>query len=220
MNDAAMIDPKVIQQIRKEYVAPPFNKQTVSPDPFEQFSIWFNDALRASCDEPNAMVLATATREGVPSARTVLLKSFNSNGFVFYTNYLSRKGRELQENPQAALLFYWHELRRQVRLEGRVSRVSAEESGEYFHTRPVESQLSAWASRQSSAIADRSVLEKEYQRLAQEYRGRAVPLPPFWGGYRLAPHTFEFWQGRENRLHDRIAYFGKGDQWQIERLSP
>ena len=193
---------------------------SLDPNPFQQFSRWFQQALDAALPEPNAMTLATATREGKASARIVLLKSFDERGFVFYTNYESRKGRELAENPYAALVFHWIELERQVCAAGQVSRVSREESENYFRSRPVGSQLGAWASRQSQVISGREILEDRLKQLEKDYRNKLIPLPPDWGGLRLAPEMIEFWQGRPNRLHDRLRYRLQDQQWLIERLSP
>lgn len=196
-------------------------EQHADPNPFAQFQRWFQAAQDAGLSLPNAMTLATATREGRPSARFVLLKGFDEQGFVFFTNYESHKGRELTENPYAALVFYWDPLHRQVRISGSVTRISREESDRYFHSRPTGSQLSAAASRQSRVIPDRQALEKAYRELETRCEGTAIPLPPYWGGYRVAPDTIEFWQGRENRLHDRLLYMRRSDgTWQIERLSP
>jgi pyridoxamine 5'-phosphate oxidase len=167
------------------------------------------------------MTLATTTPDGIPSARMVLLKGVDDGGFVFFTNYESRKARELSENPRAALILYWSAMRRQVRITGRVERLSQPESEEYFRSRPRGSRLAAWASRQSEVIADRSVLEDEYRRLENEYADADVPLPPFWGGYRVTPDVVEFWKGRENRLHDRLRYTRQRDgSWAVERLAP
>jgi pyridoxamine 5'-phosphate oxidase len=193
----------------------------LDPDPIKQFAKWFEDAEAAHPKLPNAMTLATATRDGKPSARVVLLKGFDQDGFVFFTNYGSQKGRELDENPNAALVFYWAALDRQVRIEGRVKKSSREESEAYFKTRPAESRLSAWASKQSSPVSGRQVLEDEMERLSAEYEGKEIPLPPYWGGFRLEPSTIEFWQNRPNRLHDRFRYSRLSDGgWRIERLSP
>ena len=193
----------------------------LDPDPINQFAKWFEDAEAAHPKLPNAMTLATATPDGKPSARMVLLKGFDQDGFVFFTNYGSQKGRELAENPNASLVFYWSALDRQVRVEGRVRKTSHEESEAYFQTRPAESRLSAWASKQSSPVSSRQVLEDEMERLTLEYEDKEIPLPPYWGGFRLEPSTIEFWQNRPNRLHDRFRYSRQTDgRWMIERLSP
>lgn len=198
-----------------------FREGGVDANPFTQFDLWFQEAVAAKIYLPNAMALATATKEGRPSARFVLLKDFDEQGFVFYTNYESPKARELAENPQASLVFYWAELRRQVRIDGTVSKVSPEESEAYFRSRPPESRLAAWASRQSEVLPRRELLEKRYEELVAEYEGREIPLPPYWGGFRVAPSRIEFWQNSESRLHDRICYTRiVDDRWLIERLSP
>ncbi|HEY9231164.1 MAG TPA: pyridoxamine 5'-phosphate oxidase [Blastocatellia bacterium] len=200
---------------------PELNEATVDPNPIEQFARWFADATASGIKLPNAMTLATATADGRPSARVVLLKEFAADGFVFYTNYESQKGLELEANPRAALCFYWPELDRQVRISGSVTRTTREESAVYFHTRPVDSRLGAWASRQSAVLASREVLEEKMRQLVREYEGGEVPLPPYWGGYRLAPEVIEFWQNRLSRLHDRLRYTRQADgNWLIERLSP
>jgi pyridoxamine 5'-phosphate oxidase len=193
----------------------------VDPDPLIEFRRWYRLAEESGVPQPDAMTLATATADGAPSARMVLLKGVDDQGFVFFTNYESRKARELAENPRAALILYWVALRRQVRVTGRVEPLTAEESEAYFRSRPFGSRLAAWASRQSSLILDRSVLEDEYRRLEAEHADGDVPLPPFWGGYRVTPDTVEFWVGRENRLHDRLRYRRRDEgEWVIERLSP
>lgn len=196
-------------------------EEDLDPDPFLQFNKWFAEASSAGLREPNAMTLATASADGMPSARVVLLKAVDRSGMVFYTNYDSRKGRELRDNPRAAATFYWPELERQVRIEGAVERTSREESEAYFHSRPHGSQLGALASRQSEIIRGRTELEARLAELEAKYAGTAVPLPPAWGGYRLLPHSIEFWQARPNRLHDRLRYRKQPDgSWRIERLSP
>ena len=193
----------------------------MDPNPFKQFEQWFQAAREAEPVLPEAVSLATATREGRLSSRMVLLKDFDETGFVFYTNYESRKGIELAENPNAALVFYWRQLERQICITGTVSRVSREESEAYFRTRPRGSQIGALTSSQSQGVASREVLERRFQQLMAEYEGREVPLPPYWGGYRLSPATIEFWQGRSDRLHDRFLYRRQsGGPWQLERLSP
>lgn len=207
-------------RMRKEYVRHALDETDVDLNPLAQFGRWFKEALDSALAEPNAMVLATATPEGKPSARVVLLKGFDERGFVFFTNYEGRKSTELLANPQAALTFHWRELERQIRLEGIVEKTTRLESEEYFRTRPPESRLSAWASKQSSVVPSRSFLEQKMSDLKSRYEHQDVPLPPFWGGFRLQPHVFEFWQGRANRLHDRIRYSLQGGVWIIERLSP
>ena len=193
----------------------------MDPNPFKQFEQWFQAASEAEPVLPEAVSLATATREGRLSSRMVLLKDFDETGFVFYTNYESRKGIELAENPNAALVFYWRQLERQICITGTVSRVSREESEAYFRTRPRGSQIGALTSPQSQVVASREVLERRFQQLMAEYEGREIPLPSYWGGYRLSPDTIEFWQGRSDRLHDRFLYKRQsGGPWQLERLSP
>src|SRR3712207_175854 len=209
-----------VARLREEYTRSGLRECDVDPSPIEQFRGWFGEALAAGLHEPNAMTLATATSDGRPSARVVLLKGFDQRGFVFYTNYDGRKSRELEANPRAALVFYWGELERQVRVEGRVSRVPDIESDAYFAGRPRGSQLGAWASQQSRPVRDRGALESRLRELEDEYEGREVPRPAFWGGYRVEPETMEFWQGRENRLHDRLRYRLTEEGWGIERLQP
>ena len=206
--------------LRQEYTSAGLDKAEVDPDPTVQFHEWFENAVEADLHEPNAMILATATNDGKPSARTVLLKGYDERGFVFYTNYEGRKAKEIEANPACALLFYWGELERQVRIEGRATRLSGEESDAYFASRPPGSRLGAWASEQSHPVEDRSILEERVRALQAEYEGREIPRPPFWGGYRIEPETIEFWQGRENRLHDRIVYHRSGRGWKIVRLQP
>jgi len=209
-----------LARVRKEYSRHALSETDVDLNPFVQFDRWLDEVLTSLLPEPNAMALATATGEGKPSVRMVLLKGYDDRGFVFFTNYEGRKSSELLKNPNAALLFYWSELERQVRIEGTVEKTSRQESEEYFNTRPLESRLGAWASRQSEVIPGRSDLERKVSDLKESYANREVPVPPFWGGFRLQPQVFEFWQGRENRLHDRIRYSLQGGVWVIERLSP
>jgi pyridoxamine 5'-phosphate oxidase len=197
------------------------DENTVDPNPFILFRTWFDEAIASGSRLPDAMTLATATKEGKPSARMVLLKQVDDQGFVFYTNYNSRKARELDANPYASLVCYWVQLDRQVRVEGSVERVSAAESDEYFHTRPRESQIGAITSPQSEAIASREFLEQRFREFENMYRDRAIPRPAHWGGYRLKPDKIEFWQNREGRLHDRILYERQADGgWTIKRLAP
>jgi pyridoxamine 5'-phosphate oxidase len=199
---------------------PELSEDRVESNPISQFAQWFEKAQASVKPLPHAMALATATGAGQPSLRMVLLKGYDAHGFVFYTNYRSRKGRELARNARATLLFYWGELERQVRIEGRVAKLPARESDDYFATRPRGSQLAAWASSQSARVAGRAALERRFAAFSRKY-AEAVPRPPQWGGYRLAPEQIEFWQGREDRLHDRILYRrARGGGWAIERLAP
>jgi pyridoxamine 5'-phosphate oxidase len=206
--------------MRREYRREALAEADVDADPVVQFGRWFEQAEQACLLEPTAMTLATATPDGRPSARMVLLRGFDERGFCFYTNYESRKGVELAANPRAALVFWWGELERQVRIEGPVAPTSRAESEAYFHSRPPGSQLSAAASPQSRVIQDRAVLERRVAELAADSADGQVPLPDFWGGYRLTHEVVEFWQGRPNRLHDRLRYRRAGDGWKIERLAP
>ncbi|CAK9163594.1 unnamed protein product [Ilex paraguariensis] len=214
-----------ISALRENYISPEFLEDQVKPDPFDQFQKWFDDAVAAGLKEPNAMALSTAAEDGKPSSRMVLLKGVDKDGFVWYTNYESRKARELSENPRASLLFYWDALNRQVRVEGLVQKVSEEESEQYFHSRPRGSQIGAIVSPQSSVIPGRHVLHQEYKELEAKFSdGSFIPKPKHWGGYRLKPEFFEFWQGQESRLHDRLHYYpreidGKRE-WRIDRLAP
>lgn len=206
---------------RYEHAARGLRRRDLDADPVKQFSNWFTAAIEAQIQDVNAMSLATAGADGKPSVRIVLLKGFDQDGFVFFTNYESEKGKQLEENPWAALGFYWIELDRQIRICGRAERTSREESERYFHSRPVGSQLGAWASRQSEVIDARRILEARFAEMSERYADKTVPLPPRWGGFRVKPESFEFWQGRANRLHDRFRYRRNPDgSWLIERLAP
>lgn len=206
--------------LRRDYSLAGLVEKDLAKDPFRQFEKWFQEAEAAKIPEPNAMVCSLAGRDGSPSSRIVLLKGMDSRGFVFYTNYDSRKGRTLAENARASLLFPWITLERQVIVEGTVTKVSREESDAYFHSRPRPSQLGAWVSQQSSIIPGRGTLEEALKLLEQKYAGQEIPLPPQWGGYRIAPEMVEFWQGRRSRLHDRLRYRREKNDWVIERLAP
>ena len=208
-----------IADLRQEYMRAGLSEADAHPDPFAQFERWFKDALAANLPLGNAMTLATVTPEGAPDARAVLLKGVDGGGFVFYTNYESRKGRQLAARPAACLVFLWSPLERQVRIEGRVEKVSPQESDAYFATRPVGARLSAWASAQSERVRDRGFLENALADFGGKF-GNQPPRPPHWGGYRVIPARFEFWQGRENRLHDRLLYSLDKGAWKIERLAP
>jgi pyridoxamine 5'-phosphate oxidase len=215
------LDKSTIQNLRQDYRSASLSEADVDANPYHQFGKWFTEALKAEIIEPNAMTVATASRNGLPSARIVLLKEFDENGFVFYTNYGSQKGKELEENPFAALVFFWTDLERQIRIEGVVEKVSDEESNEYFQSRPKGSQLGALTSPQSQTIPDRSFLEAKLADLEKEYENKEIQKPAYWGGYRVIPNKIEFWQGRSSRLHDRIVYIQAKDQtWHFERLAP
>jgi len=215
-----MTPPMSVADLRREYALARLDEKDVSRDPIAEFARWFAEAQAAEVEEPNAMVLATATPDGTPSARVVLLKGFDQRGFVFFTDYRSRKGAELEANPRAALVLHWSELERQVRITGNVTRTSAKESEAYYRSRPLGSRLGAWVSHQSQAIPSRDVLEGGLREVERRFAGGDVPLPSYWGGYRVKPEMIEFWQGRQNRLHDRVSYVRDGDQWRIERLAP
>jgi pyridoxamine 5'-phosphate oxidase len=209
-----------ISDIRKDYTLQSLDTSDVTAQPFDQFNIWLNAAIKAQLPEPTAMTLATVSPEGKPSARIVLLKDLNETSFTFFTNYQSHKGIDLIQNPFAALTFFWAELERQVRIEGKIEKVSREVSENYFHSRPRGSQIGAWVSPQSKVIESRAFLEEETERLTKLYENQEIPLPEHWGGYVLKPELVEFWQGRPSRLHDRIQYTKLESGWKIERLAP
>lgn len=215
-----MVSKKQISSLRKEYTHSKLSKESIHKNPFTQFKVWFDEAVKSEIEEPNAMTLATADKNGFPSARIVLLKDFDEGGFTFFTNYISRKGRELSQNPHASLLFFWKELERQVRIEGLAEKLSRQESDEYFNQRPFESQIGSMASVQSEVIPDREYIENKFESLKNEYSGKKPFMPLDWGGFLVIPFRFEFWQGRENRLHDRILFEKSGNDWKISRLSP
>jgi pyridoxamine 5'-phosphate oxidase len=209
-----------VADLRRDYTLEALVEAHANPDPFGQFQQWFEAAVQAELPEPNAMTLATIDAEGFPAARIVLLKDFDASGFVLFTNYNSHKGQELSQNPKAALVFLWAELERQVRIQGSVEKITPEESDGYFYSRPHSSRLGAWASNQSEVIPNREVLDRQLEALKAEYEGKEVPRPPHWGGFRVKPHTIEFWQGRTSRLHDRLRYRLGSGGWGIDRLSP
>lgn len=210
-----------IADLRQNYTLAGLSEADVDSDPIKQFGAWFQQALDGDLIEPNAMTLATATADGKPTARIVLLKGVDERGFVFYTNYESQKGQQLIANPYAALVFLWDKLERQVRIEGEVIKLDIKESEAYFHSRPKASQLGAWASAQSQVIPNREVLEQKLEDLKFEYKDKTVPIPEHWGGFRVIPNRIEFWQGRPSRLHDRLVYDLQDDSsWQVKRLSP
>lgn len=210
---------KDIQDLRREYTRAEFNTETAEADPFKQFETWFNNARDEGLLDVTAMTLATRGIDGYPAARVVLLKDYNEEGFIFFTNYSSAKAREIEADNRASLLFYWHEFERQIRISGDLKKVASEESAEYFKSRPLESQWGAYASRQSSEVENRAELEKNYEQVKNKY-GENVPAPDFWGGFILHPVRFEFWQGRANRLHDRLVYEKSGSEYSIKRLAP
>jgi pyridoxamine-phosphate oxidase len=211
---------KKLPDLRTFYKKDVLNKKDLKKKPLQQFQQWFDEWLLLGSIDSNAMVLSTATKKGKPSSRTVLLKGLNDKGFLFYTNYESRKGNEIAENPYGCLLFYWNALERQVIVEGKIEKISRAESQKYFHSRPFEHQLGALISPQSEVIPDREFLDETFDELKIELAGQKIPLPDYWGGYRLVPETYIFWQGRESRLHDRFRYRKVKGQWIIERLAP
>ena len=208
-----------IADIRKDYRLQSLEEKDVYADAIQQFTYWWNEAVNSEIEEVNAMTLATATIAGVPSARIVLLKDYDENGFVFFTNYQSHKGKEMEENPKAALVFFWKELERQVRIEGNIEKIEAKDSDAYFNSRPIGSRIGAWASPQSQVIGNRKNIEENAAAVQAKF-GDEIPRPAHWGGYRLKPAKIEFWQGRSNRLHDRLLYTKHANGWNIERLAP
>ena len=211
---------KKLSQLRKEYKLLTLNESEVPSDPIELFENWLNDAINQSCNEPNAMTLATSTFDGKPTARIVLLKDFGKDGFTFFTNYESKKALQLLQNPYASIVFFWSELQRQVRVDGAMVKVDESTSDRYFNARPDKSKIGAWASPQSQVIPNRKYLESLNSDFKEEFVGKPIKRPPNWGGYSLQPNLIEFWQGRPNRLHDRIQYTLQNDEWVIERLAP
>jgi len=209
-----------IYQLRNEFIIKELSKDKVPKNPFDLFNVWYDEAKKSETAEPTAAVLATTDNKNHPTARTILLKGINGKGFVFYTNYKSKKAMDLYSNPDATLLFLWKELQRQIRIEGYTEKVSRKESEEYFHSRPRDSQIGAWASSQSSIIPDRKSLEDKFDEYKKKFSEDEIPLPDFWGGYVLIPDYFEFWQGRPSRLHDRICYKSENEKWNIFRLAP
>ncbi len=211
---------RALNMLRREYYGEPLVESEVCSDPMDQFSNWFDEAVKHVRDDPNAMLLATADKHGRPSSRTVLLKEFDETGLVFYTNYESRKARQILENPNICLTFYWPDLLRQVHIEGTAEKVPESQSDAYFRTRPPATQVGAWTSIQSTPIPSREVLNQKFKEMEQKFDQQEIPRPPHWGGFKVTPHRFEFWQGRLNRLHDRIQYTRHQSSWKIERLSP
>ncbi len=209
-----------IAEIRKDYKLRSLLEKDVDNNAIKQFDNWWHDAIKSNVEEPNAMTLATCTKSGKPSARVVLLKGFTNEGFIFFTNYKSKKGEQLDENANAALVFFWKELERQVRIEGTAKKLSDKESDEYFIMRPEQSRISAWSSPQSQVVKNRKVLEDNFDKYQQQFTDGAVVRPQHWGGYIIAPETIEYWQGRQNRLHDRLLYTLADSKWKIERLAP
>ncbi len=211
---------KDLKQLKQEYSDTGVDQGDTDPDPVVQFALWYAQAVDSGIAEPNGFSLCTVSAGSRPSQRTVLMKSYDNAGFVFYTNHGSRKARQIMENNQVSMLFPWYELHRQINIEGEVSRIHDDQSRAYFNSRPRASQVGAWASHQSEAIASRSLLEEQFRGMERKFQDREIPLPPFWGGYRIKPNRFEFWQGRSHRLHDRIVYLRDQGRWKITRLSP
>ncbi len=211
---------KIIHTLRYDFKKNSLDESTAKKNPYDEFELWMNEAIKKKLHEPNAMVLSTATKKGIPSSRVVLLRGIDKKGFVFYTNYTSKKGKDIAENPNAALLFYWAQIEKQVRVTGVISKISEKKSTDYFNSRPRSGQLGAWVSRQSTVIANRNILAAKYLELEQKLTGQKIERPEYWGGYVLKPASFEFWQGRESRLHDRLLYSKIKSGWMMERLSP
>lgn len=214
------VSKEMIQNLRQDYKAAELSEKDVVKNPIAQFEKWFEDAVNAEIFEPNVMTLATVDKSARPNARIALLKGFDNDGFSFYTNYLSQKGKEIKKNPYACLVFFWAELERQVRIEGKIEKLDKETSEQYFNSRPQGSQIGAIASPQSQVIPNRDVLEQKVEELTQQYEGKTIPKPAHWGGYIVKPTSIEFWQGRSSRLHDRIKYTFSNGSWKIERLAP
>lgn len=211
---------QAIADIRKDYMLQALLEVDVADNPIDQFTRWWSEAITSQISEVNAMTLATASKGGAPSARIVLLKDYSEKGFVFFTNYNSTKGKELAENPRAALVFFWKELERQIRIDGNVEKISEEESDKYYHSRPEGSRIGAWASPQSEPIASREIIEEKFKQLHEEYRDKLIERPVHWGGYIVKPTKIEFWQGRSSRLHDRLQYIKEAEGWRLQRVAP
>ncbi|PJA99776.1 MAG: pyridoxamine 5'-phosphate oxidase [Ignavibacteriales bacterium CG_4_9_14_3_um_filter_30_11] len=209
-----------LKDLKGEIYTKQLNESEIDLNPFAQFIKWMDDVINANIQHANAMVLSTVNSKGIPSSRTVLLKGLDKKGFIFFTNYLSEKAKDLKENPNASLLFFWKEFERQVRINGKVKKITKKESQKYFKTRPTESKLGTWASKQSETIPNREYLSDKYLKAKELFKNKDIPMPSYWGGYVLLPSTFEFWQGREMRLHDRIKYEKKKKDWKFVRLSP
>ncbi|MCF6226678.1 MAG: pyridoxamine 5'-phosphate oxidase [Xanthomonadales bacterium] len=209
-----------ISDLRREYTFSGLQRESLCSSPYEQFEIWFSQATQAELETPNAFSLATVNTHGAPSVRTVLLKLFDQQGFVFFTNYSSHKARDIADNPNVAALFHWLEFDRQVKIEGRAEKISTNDSLKYFSSRPRGSQIGAWCSHQSRVVTSRSLLETQFQAIKEKFQHQEIPLPDFWGGFRIIPQSIEFWQGRENRLHDRFRFVREENDWRIKRLAP